>query len=162
MRASCETHTHTFIIPGGAGGLGLHPGRLAAADVTAHKQFGLVHPRVRRSNELAAASEMHPFYQRCARREGGHGPAARGIFLRVRDAVVRWNIHIYIIYIYVCIVDICMCIHWSPCSSVRFSSWLVRERLGRGTGKRFIRYIALFSSSFFLGYALDESSLLLI
>lgn len=69
MRASCAKHTYagTFIIPGGAGGLGLHPGRLAAADVTAHKQFVLVHPRVRRSNELAAASEMHPFYQRCAR-----------------------------------------------------------------------------------------------
>lgn len=91
MRASCEIYT----IPGG-GARSRAPPRTTddraadAADVTTHKQF--VHPRVRRSNELAAASEMHPFCRRRAMGLGEGGPAR--VFLRVRGAVAR-------IYIYV-------------------------------------------------------------
>lgn len=154
-----HTRADIYYTRGGAGGLGLHPGRpAAAADVTAHKQFGLVHPRVRRSNELAAASEMHPFYQRCARRgRRGHGPPA--VYFSVCPRCSCALEYTYI-YVYMCVIALCITLISMQLGSF-FELACSRKRLGRGIGKRFIRYIALFFfPPFSGGSSLDESSFL--
>jgi len=84
-RVSCEIYTraHTWRSTRRA------PPRTTAGRATPSQRINnrdLAYPRVRRSNELAAASEMHPFCRRCAAaREEGGGRTARP----PRDAVAR-------------------------------------------------------------------------
>jgi len=92
--ARVHTHTHT------RARTQAHvraPSRTAAGRATSQRinNRDLAHPRVRRSNELAAASEMHPFCRRCAAARVGKGEAegAGGRGRRAarppRDAVAR-------------------------------------------------------------------------